>query len=205
MALNRGSVDLNSESPADNLLIASYGPTNCCSRPTSPKALASSAVYLRFIPISFRALAVSFLCILVNMVLKPVPILSALSLVVCRTDVNKAISSFKFPPAALNAPPVFLIASIISDASTANSPATALTEPKAEPRSFASTLNCFIIAIAPSVVSLRLSKFGAKAACAIASKASLVSERVKLACFKTTATPIKSLLETPKFLDKFVT
>ena len=94
MALNRGSVDLSSESPADNLLTASYGPTNCCSKPASPKALASSAVYLRFIPTSFRALAVSFLCIRVNIVRKPVPILSALSLVVCRTDVNKAISSF---------------------------------------------------------------------------------------------------------------
>ena len=68
------------------------------------------------------------LCIRVKIVLKPVPILSALSRVVALTLVNKEISSFKSPPDDLNTPPALLITSIKSPASTANAPATASIE-----------------------------------------------------------------------------
>ena len=69
------------------------------------------------------------LCILVKIVRRPVAILSAASRVVALTDVNRAISSLRLPPAALKTPPVRLMVDIKSPASTANLPATALIAP----------------------------------------------------------------------------
>ena len=69
------------------------------------------------------------LWILVKIVLKPVAIDSADSRVVDLTEVNKAMSSFRSPPAFLKTPPVRLITEIKSPASTANLPATALMAP----------------------------------------------------------------------------
>jgi hypothetical protein len=69
------------------------------------------------------------LCNLVKIVLKPVAIVSAVSRVVARTEVNSEINSSTSPPAALNAPPARLMATPISDASTAKFAATVLILP----------------------------------------------------------------------------
>ena len=62
----------------------------------------------------------------VKMVLIPVAIVSAVSRVVERTDVNRAINSSTLPPADANAPPARLIAAPMSAASTAKLAATTL-------------------------------------------------------------------------------
>ena len=86
---------------------------------------------------------------------------SAVSRVVARTEVNKAISSSTLPPAASNTPPVRLIAVIMSSDSTANFLETALIAPSLPSRSTADILNCLIIAMAPSAVFSILVKVGA--------------------------------------------
>ena len=73
------------------------------------------------IPSSLNLFIVSTRCKRVNIVRKPVEILSADSRVVLLTDVNNAISSLRLPPAVSNADPVVLIAVIKSPDSTANS------------------------------------------------------------------------------------
>ena len=115
------------------------------------------------------------------MVLKPVEIVSADSLVVARTDVNNAINSLTLPPAEENTPPTLRITVIKSPASTANFLDTALIESKllsknltSSPVCLASLLNCLKSAIAPSVVSCILSKVAASVVCASTSKACLV-------------------------------
>ena len=77
---------------------------------------------------------------------------SALSREVDLTDVNNAISSLTLPPAALNAPPVLLIASTISEDSTANLLDTALIASRDWAVSSTPSLNELIVAIKPSVV-----------------------------------------------------
>ena len=104
--------------------------------------------------------------------------LSALSRVVALTLVNNASNSFKFPPEDLNTPPALLITSIKSAASTANAPATAFTELNCPSSAPTPCLNCARMATAPSVVSARLSKFGANADLAKASKAILASSKL---------------------------
>ena len=79
-------------------------------------------------PSSLRLSIVSDLWIRVKIVLKPVAIVSAVSRVVARTDVNKAINSFSLPPAASNTPPVLLTTEIRSADSTAKLLETALIE-----------------------------------------------------------------------------
>ena len=77
-------------------------------------------------------------CNLAKIVRKPVAIVSADSRVVLLTAVKREMNSVKLPPAALKAPPVRLIDSMISPDSTAKALDTALTWP-----------NCFSSAAAP--------------------------------------------------------
>ena len=151
---------------------------------------------------------VSSLCILVNIVLKPVAIVSALSRVVCLTLVNTAKNSFNaFVPsltpllALANTPPVRCIAEIKSLDSTAKAAATALTEPNACSSCPAPILNCLIKAILPSTVSFKLSKDGAKSVNARACKAFCVSLALKPACANVDDTLINSSDETPSPTD----
>ena len=182
---NLGSVPGNSESAAFNLLTASYGTTNC------PVKSCKST------PNVFKNFWVLIRCIRVKMVRKPVAILSADSRVVARTDVNKAINSFKSPPAALNAPPVRRIAAIISEDSTANFPATALIDDNAPSSSSDWILNCLNIATAPSVVLVILSNVGARSVLAKACKDFLVSSALKPAWAKVIEALDKSFDDAP--------
>ena len=65
-----------------------------------------------------------------KIVRRPVAMVSAVSLVVALTEVNRAISSLTSPPAEANTPPVRLIAVIRSSDSTANLFETALIAPR---------------------------------------------------------------------------
>ena len=150
-----------------SLLIASKGPTNLPFKSTSstPNCFKYSIVWGRWIR--------------VKIVRKPVPILSALSRVVALTLVNKANNSLRLPPDDLNTPPVLRTTSIKSPASTANAPATALIEPSCFSNAPTPSWNWAKIAIAPSVVSVILSKLGARADFANTLKALDVSSAVK--------------------------
>ena len=114
-----------------------------------------------------------------KIVLRPVAMDSADSRVVALTDVNRAISSFKSPPAALKTPPVRRITEIRSPASTANCPATALIAPSWPSRADAPWPNWLNIAIAPSAVFAISSKVGARLDLANASNATFVSYAVR--------------------------
>ena len=102
------------------------------------------------------------LCKRPKIVRKPVEIVSALSLVVDLTDVNKAISSSMSPPAVLNAPPVLLMASTISVDSTANCLETELIDSRTFPARLTLNSKVCITAIKPSVVLVRLSNVANK-------------------------------------------
>ena len=91
---------------------------------------------------------------------------------------NKAINSLSASDPSLmplldaaNAPPALCIAEIMSLDSTANAAATALILPRIFSRSFVSIPNCLRAAIAPSVVSVILSKDGANSVFANAARA----------------------------------
>ena len=87
-----------------------------------------------------------------KIVLNPVAMVSAVSLVVALTLVKRAMNSFKSPPAAWNTPPVRLTALMISSDSTAKDLDTALIA-ESWPSSASTPLpNCLKIAMAPSAV-----------------------------------------------------
>ena len=120
-----------------------------------------------------------------------------------------AINSFKasLPSetpllAEANTPPALETAVIMSPASTANLPATALILPRLLSKSLAEIPNCLINAILPSTVLLKLSNVGAKALLAKASNAMDVSLALNPAWVKILETPTKSLDATPKPVDK---
>ena len=77
-------------------------------------------------------------------------------------------------------------------------------DPRADSSSEVSNPNCLIAAIAPSVVSFKLSKDGASSVFAKASRAILVSLALIPAWASVEATSIKLLLLTPKFVASLV-
>ena len=140
------------------------------------------------------------LCNLVKIVLKPVAIVSAVSRVVARTDVNKAMSSSTSPPAALNAPPARLIATPISEDSTAKFAATTLIFPNRPSSCLASMPNCLIAATAISAVSAMLSNVGANSVLAKACIAILVSFIERPVCLRIRDVLAKADELTPKLV-----
>ena len=72
------------------------------------------------------------------------------------------------------------------------------------PRSFASSLNCFIAAIAVSVVFLMSLNVGARELFAKASNATVVSLAVIPVCAKTLETSTSDLEETPREVERRV-
>ena len=130
---------------------------------------------------------------------------SAVSRVVERTDVKSAINSSTSPPAALNAPPARLIATPISDASTAKFAATVLIFPSKPSNWLLASPNCLIAATAVSAVSAILSNVGANSVLANACIAISVSLTERPVCFKIRPTLTNEEDDTPRDVAKPLT